>query len=164
LDSYDALTLRLPKNERQSIIIGVQVGVPVPIKGFPANRKMLLNAKALIDTGATGSCVSKDFAEGSRLVFVSMATVFTAQGRGFVPVYNIDIALPNSVMFSNIEATEFSGGQGFDVIIGMDILCKGDMAITNANEETVFSFRIPPDEVHIVLSPHSPASKSSNRP
>ncbi|GHU96307.1 hypothetical protein FACS189479_09990 [Spirochaetia bacterium] len=30
-----------------------------------------------------------------------------------------------------------------------DILASGDTAITNANNETVFSFRIPPDMVHI---------------
>ena len=31
----------------------------------------------------------------------------------------------------------------------MDILRKGDMALTNAKDEMVFTFRIPPSETHI---------------
>jgi hypothetical protein len=31
----------------------------------------------------------------------------------------------------------------------MDILLQGDIAITNANNETVFSMRMPPQEEHI---------------
>jgi hypothetical protein len=37
----------------------------------------------------------------------------------------------------------------FDVIIGMDILRHGDMAVTNSGGITVFSFRVPPDNKHI---------------
>ena len=32
---------------------------------------------------------------------------------------------------------------GFDVLIGMDIITKGDFAITNPDGTTKFSFRIP---------------------
>jgi hypothetical protein len=54
------------------------------------------------------------------------------------------------VIFTNIHAAEFVKTiQIFDVIIGMDILTLGDLAITNHNHRTVLSFRIPPDAKHI---------------
>lgn len=34
----------------------------------------------------------------------------------------------------------------YDAVIGMDIICKGDFAITNKNGHTTFAFRIPSQE------------------
>jgi predicted aspartyl protease len=51
-----------------------------------------MNSKALIDTGATGSCISKRFADATKLVYFTMAEVNTAQGIFFAPVYLIDIS------------------------------------------------------------------------
>jgi len=48
-----------------------------------------------------------------------------------------------------MDVAEFYGGNDFDFIIGMNILRMGDMALTNANNKTVFSFRVPPAEAHI---------------
>ena len=35
------------------------------------------------------------------------------------------------------------GAQGIDILIGMDIISKGDFAISNYNGKTQFSFRLP---------------------
>lgn len=64
---YNALIYHVPDNHRYAIVIDIQLGVPVPIDSFPKNKKFLLNAKALIDTGATGSCISRKFAESIKL-------------------------------------------------------------------------------------------------
>ena len=39
-----------------------------------------------------------------------------------------------------------AGIGGNDIIIGMDTITRGDLAITNQNGETWFSFRIPSQE------------------
>ena len=39
----------------------------------------------------------------------------------------------------------------YDVVIGMDVICKGDLAVTNKDGRTTFSFRIP-SEVEIDFS------------
>jgi len=70
-------------------------------------------------------------------------------GVSIVPVYLVDVLLPNGILFSNMEVAEFQSNNDFDFIIGMNILCQGDMALTNAKGEMVFSFRIPPAETHI---------------
>jgi hypothetical protein len=104
---------------------------------------------ALIHTGATGSCISRSFASRAQLKSFEIVKVLGVHGSAFVPVYMVDVLLLNGILFSNMEVTEFYGSNNFDFIIGMNILRKGDMALTNANGEMVFSFRIPPAETHI---------------
>jgi predicted aspartyl protease len=111
--------------------------------------KFAIKTKALIDTGATGSCVSRRFAESVKLNSFKMTKVFTAQGPFPTPMYRVDVLFPHGILFTNMDVTEFSGEHDFDFIIGMNILRKGDIAITNANDETVFSFRVPSDVEHI---------------
>ena len=103
----------------------------------------------MVDTGASGSALSDRFAKSVKLSSYRRMIVHAANGDSIVPVYTVDLFLPNGVWFQNVNVSEFKGGSDFDFIIGMDILTKGDMAITNANGQTVFSFRMPPDSQHI---------------
>ena len=45
-----------------------------------------------------------------------------------------------------IQKAMIAGIGGNDIIIGMDTITRGDLAITNKNGETWFSFRIPSQE------------------
>ncbi|GHT95342.1 hypothetical protein FACS1894141_3770 [Spirochaetia bacterium] len=56
----------------------------------------------------------------------------------------MDIVLPNMVSIHNIRVTEFFDSDDFEVIIGMDLITQGDLAISNDGGKTVLSFRIPP--------------------
>ena len=78
-----------------------------------------------------------------------MINVHSAAGLKPAPLYYVDIILPGGLMSPNMEVTEFSGTQDFDFIIGMNILRQGDMSITNAGNKMYFSFRMPPDSLHI---------------
>ena len=49
------------------------------------------------------------------------------------------------LLVTNVMALEFDNDE-YDVIIGMDVICKGDFAITNLNGKTTFSFRIPSEK------------------
>ena len=60
-----------------------------------------------------------------------------------VPVYLVNIALPNRVQFSGVEVAESVLPPGLDVVVGMDIITRGDFAVTNRGGKTTFSFRIP---------------------
>ena len=42
-------------------------------------------------------------------------------------------------------AMEFENDE-YDVVIGMDVICNGDFAVTNKDGNTTFSFRIPSEE------------------
>lgn len=63
------------------------------------------------------------------------------QARG-VPIFYI-----NLLLYNNVEITDVRVGlvdvRDPDLIIGMDIINRGDFAVSNRNGATSFSFRIP---------------------
>lgn len=98
--------------------------------------------KALWDTGATGTVITKKIVDDLGLKQIGITKVFHGDGSTDQPVYYINIMLPHRVGFSYVRATE-GKLTGFDVLVGMDIIVKGDFAITNSDGRTTFSFRIP---------------------
>ena len=145
----NAITVHLPDDHRHAVVFEIQIGVPVPIDGFPKDKRIHMKSMALVDTGATGSCISKRFATSAQLKSFKKGKVRGIHGAVVVPVYRVDVSLPHGILITNMDVVEFDGGYDFDFIIGMNILRMGDMALTNAKGKTVFSFRIPPAEEHI---------------
>lgn len=80
---------------------------------------------------------------------IEQCEVGAAGGIHVANVYMIDVLLRSMVEFTNIRSAEFIANDKFDIIIGMDILTMGDLAITNHDNRTVLSFRVPPDTTHI---------------
>jgi len=54
--------------------------------------------------------------------------------------------LPNHVGFRGVAVTKGRVFGVADVLIGMDIINRGDFAVTNKNGKTVFSYRFPSTE------------------
>ena len=55
----------------------------------------------------------------------------------------IDMHLPPSMRFPDLEATLGELAPGADVLIGMDVIGCGDFAVTNFKGSTIFSIRTP---------------------
>ena len=114
-------------------------------------NKVVLCANGIInqalaqwDTGATNTCISEEIAKRYNLKPISYMRSKTPSGELISPVYYIDIVLNNEVVFNNWTVMGSKiGEQGIDVLIGMDIISKGDFAISNYNKKTQFSFRLP---------------------
>ncbi|MCL2067906.1 MAG: retropepsin-like domain-containing protein [Treponema sp.] len=106
----NAVTVHLPENQRQAVIIEMQIGVPVPIDGYPKDRRIGMKSMALVDTGATGSCISRRFAEGAQLKSFKMGKIRGAHGVAVVPIYRVDVFLPNGILITNMDVAEFTGG------------------------------------------------------
>ncbi len=66
----------------------------------------------------------------------------TAGGIVRCEVYLVNIFLPNGVGFPNVTVTKATMGKT-DMLIGMDLINKGDFALTHERGNTVFSFRYP---------------------
>ncbi|MCL2185659.1 MAG: retroviral-like aspartic protease family protein [Treponema sp.] len=133
----------------RSIIIPVLVSQSKEIcKEFNIETKEA-DVMALIDTGATNSSISDKLANSIGMKAVDQCKVAAAGGIHTANVFLIDISLKNMINFNNIRSAGFFGNDAFDIIIGMDILTQGDLAITNHDRQTVLSFRIPPDNKHI---------------
>lgn len=101
-------------------------------------------ALAQWDTGATNTCISEEIAKRYDLKPISYTQSKTPFGELISPIYLIDIILNNEVIFADWKVVGSKiGEQGIDVLIGMDVISKGDFAISNYNGKTQFSFRIP---------------------
>jgi hypothetical protein len=110
-----------------------------------------IDVKALWDTGATGSAISPDLAQKMKLVPVNRVKVTGVLKADIVDVAKVSIGLPNRVMVEEINVMICNLNQGFDLIIGMDIILLGDFCISNGGGSTLFSFAIPPFENKIDL-------------
>ena len=113
-----------------------------------ANKELFKNANqeefiAIWDTGATSTAISSKVVQKCGLIPTGKATINTANGQSIVNTYLVDIELPNNVNIPGIQATEFTAVEGSDLLIGMDIIGLGDFAISNFEEKTTFTFRIP---------------------
>ena len=99
---------------------------------------------ALWDTGATKSCISMEVVEKLNLIQTGMIQVVTPSGTSERKTYLIDIVLPNNVLINNLQVSDSEIGlQKIGMLVGMNIISKGDFAITNFNGKTRFSFRVP---------------------
>lgn len=102
------------------------------------------------DTGATNSCISESLAKKLKLAPIQRATVLGVHGSEEVNVYYITITLPNENIKINVPVTEckeLSKDKSICMLIGMDVITKGDFCITNLNGKTVMSFRVPSVEL-----------------
>ena len=122
--------------------------------------------QAVWDTGATNTAVSKAVIDKCKLAPTTVTTVHHAGGvKEKANVYFVNVFLPNRVICSKIHVTEAVLSGNIDVLIGMDIIGLGDFAVTNFENQTKFTFRVP-SVAHIDFvkkqNPHS-RKKSTKR-
>lgn len=109
-----------------------------------SNAGNTIQAIALWDTGATCTCISNEVVGKLGLIPTGKKTIQTPSGKGQVSTYLVTVTLPNNVVIPDIEVCDSAiGEQGIGMLIGMDIITKGDLAVSNHEGKTVFSFRIP---------------------
>ncbi len=109
----------------------------------PPNKSDLKKYLAIWDTGATNSCITAKVVQECGLLPSGVARVSTPDGEGDKNTYLASIELPNHVSFPQVRVTEAKIIGNVEVLIGMDIISRGDFAVTNKDENTNFSFRIP---------------------
>jgi len=98
--------------------------------------------KGIWDTGATASVLTQKVVDELNLQPTGMTQVHHAHGTTTAEVYLANIALPNGVAFAGLRVTKGELASG-DVLIGMNIIARGDFAVTNHNQRTFFTYRVP---------------------
>lgn len=105
-----------------------------------------LQTEAIWDTGATNCAMTKAFIGQLGLSPIGKTIVKGVHGDKEVNVYLIDLYLPNRVKFKAVRVTEceeLSPDGNCAMLIGMNVMRHGDLAISNYDKKTVFTFRIP---------------------
>jgi predicted aspartyl protease len=112
---------------------------PTKTKEWPPSKEF----KAIWDTGATNSVITRKVIEECGLEPIGMVEAHTVAGTKASNSYLVNIGLPNRVLAPGIRVTEGEIYGDYDILIGMDIISHGDFAFTNKNGKSTFSFRIP---------------------
>jgi len=99
--------------------------------------------RAIWDTGATSSVITDDVVNRCGLKPTGMVQVQHAQGVSTAETFIVNIMLPQGVGFTNLTVTRGNLSPGVQMLLGMDVITKGDLSITNVGGRTVFSFRVP---------------------
>lgn len=118
---------------------------PADIKDVSINIQ-IKKYRAIWDTGATHSVITSSVVEDLGLKPIGMTIVHTANGSAHQNQHMVNLYLPNQVMITMLKVTEAPLHQT-DVLIGMDIISKGDFCVTNFQGKTVLTFRMPSCEI-----------------
>ena len=103
--------------------------------------------KALWDTGASRSVISSNVVRALHLKSVTKMKAYTPSSSYEPYGYYIDLYLPNDLKIENLLVME---GEPYrcDILIGMDVITKGDLMVNNSDGKTSFTFRVSiPDEI-----------------
>jgi len=141
-----AITRRF-ENKVDCIVTESYVYAPVDLS-LCKDVKRVKVVRSLWDTGASVTLISARVAKVLGLTSIGKSGVSGYnEGIDVKDTYCVHVGLPTGDIVTNIMAMEFESDE-YDVVIGMDVIGKGDLAVTNLNDKTTFSFRIP-SEVEI---------------
>ena len=106
------------------------------------DNKIKTSVKILFDTGATVSAIIERVAKQLNLIPISKTRLQTPTGLSIVNIYEVNLIIPlnkNEINFEQkIKALEIADNVDFDIIIGMDIISKGCLIVS----DNIFIFNI----------------------
>ena len=137
-----SLTVRAQKGLLRAIETACLISPPFDPATDGPNHPPVTQFKAIWDTGATSSVITQQVIDACNLQPTGIAEVHGVHGKDFSETYLVNIVLQSGVGFPNIQVTK-GKLTGVDVLIGMDIITRGDFVITNQGGNTICSFRTP---------------------
>lgn len=153
--SFTAYSKKGIRNVLKSRAIITKAFTPKKSEKISPEKMRHKKCSAIWDTGATNTAISKKVIKECNLKPIGLRKVHHAGGTSITNTYLINLWLPNKLVVYNIRVAEGILGKQTDVLIGMDIINKGDFAVTNKNGKTVFTYRYPSVEcIDFVKNPY----------
>ncbi len=132
---------------------GRQIIVPVVISGSGSSGVRMCEAQALLDTGATSSAITADIAAELALEPLGRRIMGTAAGTRRATTYRFSVGFAESLVRvrgdaaasgpvflpSEVQGIDFTAGLDFQVLIGMDIIARGDLHLLPSRD---WAFRL----------------------
>jgi Aspartyl protease len=112
----------------------INIGVLLGNTAAPTLRQLTL-FPALIDTGASVTCISATVVQSINLQPIGMRPMVSATHSVPVNQYLVDLILPFGAAGYVIKATqvmEFNAGgnAAFQILLGRDIICRGTLTLS----------------------------------
>ncbi|MCX6303286.1 MAG: hypothetical protein NTW82_14005 [Bacteroidia bacterium] len=96
--------------------------------------------RALLDTGSVDICITEQTAKKLQLTSIGTRESFGSTGSCKKNIYVINLHLPWGITMP-IEVMESADHADFDLIIGMNIISKGELYIINSCNKTTVQFK-----------------------
>ncbi len=133
-----SFTKTFPKG---TLVIRTDLAVESIVSKKPGEK---IVCDAIWDTGANASAISFDTVRKLGLMPVQTAFFTTANGRCEMPMYMVDLTLPNGRQIKDVMVSGLKLGI-CDALVGMDVITQGDLHLTN-DGNMIFSFHIPSEK------------------
>lgn len=122
-------------NKHTGPLINVGVLKPGALGVGSPQPSNIVTFPALIDTGASGTCISPNVAQTLGLRPMGLRPMVSATQTRTVHVYLVDLVLPFGAAGFIVQATqvlEFApiGNSPFQILMGRDIICSGVFTIS----------------------------------
>jgi hypothetical protein len=127
----------IAKTLKSIIKIGPPCSKNHPI--VPINENFI----ATWDTGATISCIKEEIAVSHNLPICGQRECRGVNSIKTVNTYLSSLVLPNNFAINEIELASCDNSLAVDMLIGMDIISKGELLINTCNNMTIYSFQMP---------------------
>lgn len=100
---------------------------------------------ALWDTGSTESLISEKIVKMIEPILKNKSKYVTRDVVIECETYAVSLSLSDEITFRDVLMKKADlSDKNVDIIIGMDIISRGDFEIRNYNNLVEFAFRIPP--------------------
>lgn len=120
----------------------LKIAVGAPDLDEPTKDVNSVICSALIDTGAMRTCISSRVANALSLIPTGTMRIEAANGHtDLVNTHIVNIDFGDDIRFEMMKVPRLNMSDE-DMIIGMDILCQGDYAVSNSENKTIFMFQI----------------------
>ena len=111
----------------------------------------MMAVNALWDTGSTESLISEKIVKMIEPILKNKSKYVTRDVVIECETYAVSLSLSDEITFRDVLMKKADlSDKNDDIIIGMDIISRGDFEIRNYNNLVEFAFRIPPRNEPIV--------------
>ena len=105
----------------------------------------MMAVNALWDTGSTESLISENIVKMIDPILKSKAKYVTKDSVIESEIYAVSLSLSEEITFRDVLMKKADlSEKNVDIVIGMDIISRGDFEIRNYNKLVEFAFIIPP--------------------
>jgi len=101
------------------------------------------NCLAIWDMGASNTSITQDVVDALQLSHHTFVRVDTALGSAMAPQYLVSILLPNGYQIKSLAVTLGKMVAPLQVLIGMDVIAKGDFSLVRGKETCDLHFTCP---------------------
>ena len=123
----------------EAIITECKICPPVDFTKGEMPSKVYTSQNAMWDTGATNTLISPRIVKALGLKPFGKSGISSANGIVETNTYLVHVGIPSGSVVTNILALE-DENDDYEVVIGMDIISRGDFAFSNHEGHSTFSF------------------------